>query len=58
MGNIWNCILVKKKNRLEGSQLTQLLSACEFISNIKYSDLNNVTNEEYIHNCNEAHNKN
>ena len=27
----------------------------EFISNIKYSNLNNVTKEEYISNCNEAY---
>ncbi len=57
-GQYMELYIGEKKNRLEGSQLTQLLSACEIISNIKYSDLNNVTNEEYIHNCNEAHNKN
>ena len=42
----------KKKNR-EGSQLTQLLSSCEFIFTIQYSDLNDVTEEEFIKRCNE-----
>ena len=45
-----------KKSKLEGNQLTQLLSACEFIANIKYSDLNEVTEEEYIEKCNKATN--
>ena len=45
-----------KKSKLEGNQLTQLLLACEFIANIKYSDLNEVTKEEYIEKCNKATN--
>ena len=44
----------EKKNKNEGSQLTQLSSICDFISVIKYSDLNNVSSEEYIRKCNEA----
>ena len=47
----------EKKNKFEGSQLTQLMSICDFISMIKYSDLINVSNEEYIIKCNEATNK-
>ena len=45
-----------KKNKLEGSQLTQLLSSCEFIANLTYSDLNDVTKEEFVNNCNYATN--
>ena len=41
-----------KKN--EGSQLTQLLVSCNFIENLKYSDLFDVTEEEFIKKCNEA----
>ena len=45
---------MKKKNKIEGSQLTQLSSICDYISNIKYTDLNDVDSEEYIKKCNEA----
>ena len=45
-----------KKNKFEGSQLTQLLGICDFIAKIKYSQLIDVTNEEYINKCNEATN--
>ena len=45
-----------KKNKFEGSQLTQLLGICDFIAKIKYSHLIDVTNEEYIKRCNEATN--
>ena len=44
----------EKKNKNEGSQLTQLSSICDFISVIKYSDLIDVSAEEYIKKCNEA----
>ena len=54
-GQYMELYIGEKRYKLEGSQLTQLLSACEFISNIKYSNLNNVTKEEYINNCNEAY---
>ena len=43
-----------KKNKIEGSQLTQLSSICDYISDIKYTDLNDVDSEEYIKKCNEA----
>ena len=43
-----------KKNKHEGSQLTQLLGICDFISKIKYSQLIGVTNKEFIEKCNEA----
>ena len=43
-----------KKNKFEGSQLTQLLGICDFIAKIKYSQLIDVTNEEFIKRCNEA----
>ena len=43
-----------KKNKFEGSQLTQLLGICDFIAKIKYSELIDVSNEEFIKRCNEA----
>ncbi len=55
-GKYMKLYIGNKKNKLEGNQLTQLLSACEFIANIKYSDLNEVTEEEYIEKCNKATN--
>ena len=54
MLNLWSYILVKKKNKFEGSQLTQLLGICDFIAKIKYSELIEVSNEEFIKRCNEA----
>ena len=44
----------EKKNKIEGSQLTQLASICDYVSDIKYTDLNDVDSEEYIKKCNEA----
>ena len=44
----------EKKNKFEGSQLTQLLGICDFIAKIKYSELIDVSNEEFIKRCNEA----
>ena len=44
----------EKKNKIEGSQLTQLSSNCDYIADIKYTDLNDVESEEYIKKCNEA----
>ena len=46
-----------KKDSREGSQLTQLLLTCEFISKIQYSDLNDVTESEFIKKCNEETNR-
>ena len=45
-----------KINKNDGSQLTQLLSSCDFIANIKYSSLIGVTSEEFVKKCNEATN--
>ena len=44
----------EKKNKLEGSQLAQLFSACKFIANLKYTDLIGVSYDEFVRNCNEA----
>ena len=46
----------EKKNKLEGSQTTQLLLACQFIANLKYQDLNDVSYDEFNTKCNEATN--
>ena len=46
----------EKKSKNEGSQLTQFLGICEYISKIKPSQLHDVTNDEYIKRCNEATN--
>ena len=43
-----------RKNKSEGSQLTQLLGICDFIAKIKSADLIEVTNEEFIKKCNES----
>ena len=44
----------EKKNKFEGSQLTQLLGICDFIAKIKYNELIDVSNEEFIKKCNAA----
>ena len=44
----------EKKNKFEGSQLTQLALICDFIASIKYSQLFGVSSEEFIKRCNEA----
>ena len=44
----------EKRNKFEGSQLTQLLSICDFIIQITYQKLIDVTNDEFIKKCNEA----
>ena len=44
----------EKKNKIEGSQLTQLLSICNFISTIKASNLIDVNDTEFFEKCNEA----
>ena len=36
----------------EGSQLMQLIALCNFIVNINYKNLYNVTKEEFTRNCN------
>ena len=44
----------KKKNKKEDNELIQLLSLCDYIYNISYSKLLNVTKEEYDLNCQES----
>ena len=44
----------EKRNKIEGSQLTQILGICDFIANITYEGLIGVTEKEYIRLCNEA----
>ena len=44
----------ERKNKKEDSQLTQLLGICDFISKVKSSNLIDVTNEEFITQCNKA----
>ena len=43
-----------KKSKKEGSQLTQFKGICEMIPKIKFSELNDVTQEEFNKKCNEA----
>ena len=57
-GKYMELYIGEKKQKLEGSQLTQLISSCEFIANIKYSDLNEVTQKQFIEECNKATNEN
>ena len=47
----------EKKNKLEGTQLVQLSSACKFIANLKYTDLIGVSYDEFVRKSNEALNK-
>ena len=44
----------EKKNKVEGSQLTQLALICDFIASLKFTDLFGVTREEFIQKCNDA----
>ena len=41
-------------NKEEGSQLMQLLALCNFVENLKNSDLLDVSEEEFVQKCNEA----
>ena len=43
-----------RKYKKEDSELIQLISICDYISNISYSKLFNVTKEEYDFKCQEA----
>ena len=43
-----------KRSKKEGSQLTQFKGICEMIPKIKFSELNDVTQEEFNKKCNEA----
>ena len=44
----------EKKNKSEGVKLAQLISICDFIASLKYTDLFGVTREEFILKCNES----
>ena len=46
--------LGERKNKKEDSELIQLLSLCDFICNMSYSKLINVSKEEYNNKCLEA----
>ena len=46
-----------KKSKKEGSQLTQFKGICEMVPKIKYSELNDVTQEEFNKRCQEEVNK-
>ena len=43
-----------KRSKKEGSQLTQFKGICEMIPQIKYTDINDVTVEEFNKKCNDA----
>ena len=43
-----------RKNQNEGSKLAQLLSICSYVSNLDYSQLLDVTAEEFNKRCNES----
>ena len=45
-----------RKNKKEDSELIQLLSLCDYICNMSYSKLINVSKEEYNLKCKEAAN--
>jgi len=45
-----------RKNKKEESELIQLLSICDFICNMSYTKINNVTKEEYELKCKEEAN--
>ena len=44
----------ERKNKAEGSQLTQIIGLCDIIQNITFKDVMGVSKEEYIKKCNEA----
>ena len=44
----------ESKSKRAGAQLTQFKGICEFIPKIKNTDLDGVSHEEFIKNCNEA----
>jgi len=46
-----------KKNKSEGSQLAQLSATCNYISSIQYSNLYEVTKDEFQRKCKEMNNK-
>ena len=44
----------EKKNKLEGSQIVQLFTACKFIGDLKYQDLIDVSYDEFNTKCDKA----
>jgi len=44
----------ERKSQNEGSKLAQLLSICSYVSNLDYSQLLDVTEEEFNKRCNES----
>ena len=49
-----NIYIGEKKNKIEGNQLTQMISTCSFIADLEFSGLIDVSKEEYTTKCNEA----
>ena len=45
-------LFIKDNNGTEDNQLTQLVTVCEAMKNINYNHLFDVTEEEYLKNCN------
>ena len=43
--------LIEKGNE---NELTQLIALCEFVKNISYQNLNEISEEEFIKNCNKV----
>ena len=43
-----------KGSKEEGNQLSQLIGICEYIKNLNYDSLFDVTKEDFISNCNKA----
>ena len=44
----------EKKNKIEGSQLTQIMGLCDLVQKMTYKDTIGVSEQEYIKKCNEA----
>ena len=40
-----------KEGKIEDNRLAQLFSVCQFISDFKYEDINEISKEEFINNC-------
>ena len=43
-----------KRSKEEGSQLSQLFGICQYVKDLKYDSLFDVTEEEFNINCNKA----
>ena len=42
------------KSKKEGSELTQLIATCDFVIHLNYNNLNGVSQEDFVKNCNSA----